>query len=386
MRARVEGIVVRRLKRDINAGSDTPRFCTRRPPEALPLATSPDEAAVSTAFDAFGSAVRALVSTGSAAQRRTGAFAVEILGKRLLSCPVAFAESWSRMRQGFATAETTTEQEVAAAERTLRQETGDDREAQQREATAATVAGAWLRNFAGELNVPIHAIERALDTLGFDLYGAPISKQTPTADARFETLVNLIGRSAGREPAFRTDERLIVFTEYKTALDYLARRLREHYPSDRVLTLFGSGGPGGMDQTDREHVKTAFNDPASPATAVFSATTPTGSSWLGLTISSSLAIPGTVVEETTTSQIRALGAETACLIRRLRAFCNADPNETTCVATSATIVDHDDPQAGRNFAARFFGVAADAVATIGEDYEAEVWTTGRFLRLQPKTP
>ena len=274
MRARVEDIVVRRLKRDINAGSDTPRFCTRRPPEALPLATSPDESAVSTAFDAFRNAVRALVSTGSAAQRRTGAFAVEILGKRLLSCPVAFAESWSRTRQGFATAETTTEEEVAAAERTLRQETGDDREAQQREATAATVAGAWLRNFGGELDVPIHAIERSLEALGFDLHGARISEQTPMADARFETLVNLIGHlliepppaggSAGREPAFRTDERLIVFTEYKTTLDYLARRLREQYPGDRVLTLFGSGGPGGMDQTDREHVKTAFNDPASP--------------------------------------------------------------------------------------------------------------------------
>ena len=79
----------------------------------------------------------------------------------------------------------------------------------------------------------------------------------------------------------------------------------------------------------------------------------------------------------------ALGAETACLIRRLRAFCNADPNETTCVATSATIVDHNDPQAGRNFAARFFGVAADTVATIGEAYEAEVWGTERFVPPAP---
>ena len=50
----------------------------------------------------------------------------------------------------------------------------------------------------------------------------------------------------------------------------------------------------------------------------------------------------------------ALGAETACLVRRLRAFCGADPARTTCIATSATIVDHDDPQPGRNFAARFF--------------------------------
>ena len=67
----------------------------------------------------------------------------------------------------------------------------------------------------------------------------------------------------------------------------------------------------------------------------------------------------------------AMGAETACLIRRLRSFCNAETRHTICVATSATIVDHDDPEAARKFAPRFFGVTPDAVATIGEDYAKE---------------
>ena len=79
----------------------------------------------------------------------------------------------------------------------------------------------------------------------------------------------------------------------------------------------------------------------------------------------------------------ALGAETACLIRRLRAFCGAEPDHTTCVATSATIVDDREPEAARAFAARFFGVAAAAVATIGEDYEAEVWAEPRFVPADP---
>ena len=74
----------------------------------------------------------------------------------------------------------------------------------------------------------------------------------------------------------------------------------------------------------------------------------------------------------------ALGAETACLIRRLRACCRTDPARTTCIATSATIVDPDDPQAGRGFAGRFFGVSADSVTTVGEAYETEVWAEGRF--------
>ena len=135
----------------------------------------------------------------------------------------------------------------------------------------------------------------------------------------------------------------------------------------------------------------------------------------------------------------ALGAETACLIRRLRAFCdtggdiggntggnadvggntggNADAgrdrrpdrrpgrpavllregagarpgradgrgpdsfhaDRTTCVATSATIVDREAPEAARNFAARFFGVAPEVVTTVGEDYEAEVWAEPRSV-------
>ena len=39
---------------------------------------------------------------------------------------------------------------------------------------------------------------------------------------------------------FRDAEHLIVFTEYKTTLDYLTRRLRERYSAERVLTLFGT--------------------------------------------------------------------------------------------------------------------------------------------------
>ena len=80
----------------------------------------------------------------------------------------------------------------------------------------------------------------------------------------------------------------------------------------------------------------------------------------------------------------ATGAETACLIRRLRASCNAETSHTTCVATSATIVDREDPRAAREFASRFFGVAAESVATVGEDYEAEVWTAApRFTPREP---
>jgi ATP-dependent helicase YprA (DUF1998 family)/SOS-response transcriptional repressor LexA len=75
----------------------------------------------------------------------------------------------------------------------------------------------------------------------------------------------------------------------------------------------------------------------------------------------------------------AQGAETACLIRRLRAFCGRGAQDTVCIATSATIVDKDNPHAAREFASRFFGVDATAVTTVGEAYEREAWADQRSV-------
>jgi len=79
----------------------------------------------------------------------------------------------------------------------------------------------------------------------------------------------------------------------------------------------------------------------------------------------------------------ARGAETACLIRRLRAFCGREEQETVCVATSATIVDKENPEAAREFAVRFFGVPKVDVTTVGETYEPEVWASGRTVPPAP---
>src|SRR3990170_332790 len=79
----------------------------------------------------------------------------------------------------------------------------------------------------------------------------------------------------------------------------------------------------------------------------------------------------------------AQGAETACLIRRLRAFCGREAQDTVCVATSATIVDRENPEAAREFAARFFGVPENEVVTVGEAYEPEVWAAGRAVPPAP---
>lgn len=259
-RGRVQQIVLRRLKREINARTTPPRFCNRLPPAAVVLNLSPQEVALSGAFDAFRKAIRSLIALGEGRRRRAGTFAVEILGKRLLSCPTAFAESWRRCKEGLAEAEAASDIDVESARRAVERETGDDPETQAQEATAATVVGAWLKNVATELRAEIAGIDAALAALGGAFASNPV-ETNPSKDARFDALVSMIERLLRSNGSWRDDERLIVFTEYKTTLDYLVRRLHAKYGEERILTLFGSGGTDGMDQDDRDRVKNAFNDP-----------------------------------------------------------------------------------------------------------------------------
>ncbi|WLT40644.1 DEAD/DEAH box helicase (plasmid) [Synechocystis sp. B12] len=80
----------------------------------------------------------------------------------------------------------------------------------------------------------------------------------------------------------------------------------------------------------------------------------------------------------------AAGAETACLIRRLKTFCqyqNPTKNGNPfCIATSATIADPEKGKAaGADFAARFFGVDSKTVTLVGEEYQQDTWQTIRTI-------
>ena len=76
----------------------------------------------------------------------------------------------------------------------------------------------------------------------------------------------------------------------------------------------------------------------------------------------------------------AQGAETACLIRRLRSFCGRTPEQTACIATSATMMDPvGGMEAARDFAARFFGVPRERVDLVSEVYEEDTWGEPRAL-------
>lgn len=254
-RSRVRDVNVRRLKSEINAASNPPRFCERTP-VALPLKLSKQELSLSATFADFRSAVRSVAARGG--HERAGSFAVELLGKRLLSCPYAFAESWSRIREGLDNQVEHETLSLSAAENAYREEIDDDLEAQSRQNLAASTIGAWLHPMVGELRAEIQRLEDSLAELKLrDFETGP----APSQDARIEALFEWIDAHLRDEDgSWKEDERLIVFTEYKTSLDYLQRRLLKRYGDpDALLTLFGSLDPQG-----REVIVEAFNNAAHP--------------------------------------------------------------------------------------------------------------------------
>src|SRR5262249_36830542 len=136
-----------------------------------------------------------------------------------------------------------------------------------RTAHAAHTIGAWLQPFAARLRPEMAALDQALATLGLDHTRGAVTTLDPSQDARFATLEGFIrDQLCTPSGGFRQDERLVIFTEYKTTLDYLERRLRARYPEDGVIRVL-YGGPD-MSQGKRDAIKTAFNGSSSPTQSV----------------------------------------------------------------------------------------------------------------------
>lgn len=245
-------VIVRRLKSEINA-SGTPRFCQREV-RAEPLALGKAELRLNAAYQDFRKKVRSIIASPSKTEQVAGRFAVEVLGKRLLSCPYTFSCSWKRYLEGIKDAEQATAKDVSAADRAVTEETSDDRETESRIDHAAQTVGAWLRPFAAAMQPEIEEINASLSQLGLSESGLP------KADARFVALLKLVDGLLRENDSWRSDERMVIFTEYKTTLDYLVRRLNDLFPgSAAIAQLFG-----GMQDHEREAIKAAFNNPDSP--------------------------------------------------------------------------------------------------------------------------
>ena len=263
MNQRIEEVVIRRLKREVNAwdleAGLTPRFCERLP-RPVPLYFGRAERRLSQVFSEFRSAVKRLIQQSSKTEQLAGSFAVEVLNKRLLSCPYTFASSWYRFQLGVSQTEEVTASTVQAAKRSLAEDLDDDQETEGRLQYAAQTTGAWLKPLVPHLETEIEGINEALKALGL----FPDSKGKlgyPNADERWDRLQETIQQYLRLGNQWKGSERLVVFTEYKTTLDYLKARLEAIYGENSPLikVLYG-----GMQDQERDAIKKAFNDPENP--------------------------------------------------------------------------------------------------------------------------
>jgi superfamily II DNA or RNA helicase len=254
---RVRQVMVRRLKRTIDDSSKVRRFCRRLPPKAVELSMQRQEASLFLAFEDFRKGVHAAVVREGRFRQLAGSFAVEMLGKRLISCTVAFADSWWRSRAAFAQDAAASDGDVQKARQASAEDVDSDAETEAREAVASHVVGAWLKNLDGAVDAEISNVDAALEALGLGReHSGTMTAVDPRLDQKFAASLGLIDERLRDAGEWRSDERLIIFTEFKTTLDYLLRRLRAHYGDDgRFLSLFG-----GMQEDERRAVKDAFND------------------------------------------------------------------------------------------------------------------------------
>ena len=100
-RNRVQQIVLRRLKREINARTDPPRFCNRRNPQALALTLSPQEIALVEAFDAFRTAIRRLIGTGQPGVAGQAALRWKSWANAFLAAPLPLPNPGVAAKRGF---------------------------------------------------------------------------------------------------------------------------------------------------------------------------------------------------------------------------------------------------------------------------------------------
>ncbi len=229
-------VMVRRLKDTIKDSLGQRKFAERNV-EALEIQLAPQEAEVHDLLNAYAESRLERVEWARALPIR---FALTMLKKRLLSSPLAFANSLKTHLTNLG-ASSDAEPDAALVERMaerVNEDWADDVEKSLREDDALIESSRFFTELVPE--------ERDLLTRLADLV-AP-----DTVDSKAQELIDWIEAHL-RERGAWTNERLIVFTEYKDTLDYLYGILGERYGEDRLLTLIG-----GMNLTEREVIKAAF--------------------------------------------------------------------------------------------------------------------------------
>ncbi len=243
-REQLGAVMVRRLKTEILKWDGSPRFPSREPlPIEVPY--TDEEKEIHNLLKRY-TRLRLEQASGSA-ERYAAEFVLKLLKKRLFSSPAAFADTLAKHEQAvrrlrkFPVTKPSLATLLREADR-LDEEYADDREleASTEEAVeAATLAFSQLSTEEEQLLARLRS-------------WAEKARFRP--DSKASELIQWL-RDNVRPNGQWSDERVIIFTEYRATQKWLEGILATEglTGGDRLMTLYG-----GMDSQQRERVKAAF--------------------------------------------------------------------------------------------------------------------------------
>ena len=257
----IETVMVRRLKRDLNT-SRNKRFVNRYV-DSIDINLNKEEKELFEALREYRSAGKKLLAKKEKRERHIGEFLFKLLTKRLLSGSYAFACTWWQHVEGMYETELSSFNELEYAKDRVDNAIDDDIEKEQREEEAVRKTGAWLTQYKEELKDEIKLVSSVLTSMG--LGKENIRKDISTwskfqNESKWDNLITWIINNLKDGKNFKSDERVIIFTEYKQTLAYLIERFRKSGIQEPVIDMLF----GGMSSEKRQEIKERFNDPTTP--------------------------------------------------------------------------------------------------------------------------
>lgn len=251
----IDNIMIRRLKKDLNTKSKK-RFA-QRIVKSLEINLSILERKLNDTLRSYRKEGIEKLNKVGKREAQIGQFLFNLLTKRLLSDPYAFAYTWWNKIVIESTEEASID-EVAYAYKRAEDLVEDDAEKERRENELLFKSSKWLNTLGVDLEHYIEEINEILNEMGFTrkLVTMPLeeNKNIPIT-SKMKQLVEVIAEKLEVKGEYIKDERIIIFTEYKQTLNYLQEILkRKGYQAPYLDVLYG-----GMNTNTRQVLKERFN-------------------------------------------------------------------------------------------------------------------------------
>ena len=250
-------VMVRRLKSDL-VDAEGKKIYPERRLEALDVSYSAEERSARALLDDY-----IAERTGNDAGGHAGAFVYQLLRKRLASSPAAFAATLEKHIETIEGRRRAERKSSKLDERILRRVIDRTREDYDDDDLRETAESEALEEIGRRLRPPTETESRLLAKLSGWANGA-----RHRSDAKAEAILEWLENHLKKDGEW-TEERVILFTEYRATQTWLQEILVSHgFGGDRLRMIFG-----GMDKDEREEIKAAFQaDPSRSPVRILLAT------------------------------------------------------------------------------------------------------------------